>query len=108
MPQIRMKGMKIDDVKIISKILPEELAKILGCPKDHFTIEYIPITYFMEGVVVESYPFIEVAWFDRGQKVQDKVAKFITETIVGQGYDLVEVAFISLDRTSYYENGVHF
>ena len=28
-----------------------------------------------DGKIADVYPFVEVAWFDRGQEVQDTVAK---------------------------------
>ncbi len=39
MPQIIIKGMDVNSVKGISRSLVDELAEIIGCPRDYFTIE---------------------------------------------------------------------
>lgn len=41
----------------------DELAKIVGCPRDYFIIECIHThtTSIFDGEIVEIYPFIEMA-----------------------------------------------
>ena len=101
MPQIGIRGMEISKVRSISKTLADNLVQIVGCPKDYFTIEHISTTYFMDGEEILSYPFVEVAWFDRGQVIQDKTAGILSKTIRDQGYDLVQIVFIPYDESRY-------
>ncbi|MCY6372696.1 DUF1904 domain-containing protein [Clostridium ganghwense] len=108
MPQIKVRGMKVENVCKISKELIDELEKIIGCPRDYLTIEHMNSIFIMDGEKVEGYPFIEVAWFDRGQEIQDEVAKVITKYVQSQGYEGVDIMFTVFEKHRYYENGEHF
>ncbi|MFZ5967893.1 MAG: DUF1904 domain-containing protein [Bacillota bacterium] len=108
MPQIKVRGLEIEKVKGISKELVDCLEEIIECPRDYFTIECIPSIYIMDGKTVENFPLIEVAWFDRGQEIQDGAAEAITQIIQGIGYENVEIFFTVLEKNKYYENGKHF
>lgn len=105
MPQLRIKGIEAEKILSISKDLVNELTEIVECPRDYFTIECIDTTSIFDGEFVETYPFVEVAWFDRGQKVQDRVAKIIATYINQLGVQDVEIAFVVFKENSYYENG---
>ena len=59
----------------------DELVDAVKCPRDYFEIECIKSVAIREGKIADVYPFVEVAWFDRGQEVQDTVAKIITDSI---------------------------
>ncbi len=108
MPQLKIRGIGPDKIKDISKDLVDELTEIVGCPRDYFTLECINTTSIYDGEVVNTYPFIEVAWFDRGQEVRDKVAKVITRYVNEQGVKDLDIAFTVFKENSYYENGEHF
>ncbi|SHF39310.1 protein of unknown function [Desulforamulus putei DSM 12395] len=51
---------------------------------------------------------MEVAWFDRGQEIQDRVAKTITSFIQSVGHEGVDVMFTFFVKNRYCENGEHF
>ncbi|QEK11356.1 DUF1904 domain-containing protein [Crassaminicella thermophila] len=109
MPHIRVRGMGLEKLKNISKKLVDDLENIIGCPRDYFTLEYIPSTFIMDGEEDKGYPFIEVLWFDRGQEVQDQAAKAITDRVNNTNeYEDVCVIFRKLEEKCYYENGEHF
>lgn len=108
MPQIKIRGVEPEKVCTISTKMVDELEKIVGCPRDYFTIECIPSTFIKNGRIDEGYPFVEVVWFDRGQETQDKVAKTITELIHDSGCKNVDIFFTVLEESLYYENGEHF
>jgi hypothetical protein len=108
MPQIKIRGIDFNDVCKISQQMVNQLEKIVGCSRNDFTIECLQSTYVMNGKIVKGYPFIEVAWFDRGQNVQDRVAQSITKLVQQVGYPDVDVIFTVLDKNKYYENGEHF
>ena len=59
----------------------DELVDAVKCPRDYFEIECIKSVAIRDGKIADVYPFVEVAWFDRGQEVQDTVAKIITDNI---------------------------
>jgi len=108
MPQLKIRGIEADKIKEVSKKLVDELAEIVECPRDYFTIECINTTSVFDGEIVATYPFIEVAWFDRGQKVQDKVANVITKYVNEIGIQDLDMAFTVFEEKRYYENGEHF
>lgn len=107
MPMLRVRGVDEFEVKVASTELVDELAAIVGCPRDYFTIEMIKSHFIMDGKEVAAPAIIEVAWFDRGQVVRDQVATCITKHLKGNR-DFLEVYFIPLQENSYYENGTHF
>lgn len=107
MPHIMIKGMKLADVKKISKGMIDELEVIIGCPREYFTLEALDTNFVIDGETVAKDPFIQINWFDRGQEVQDKTAVAITEHISAVGYKNVEMFFMMLERNNYYENGMH-
>lgn len=108
MPIMRFKAIEVTKVCKISKELIDELQELIQCPRDYFTIEVDQSVYIKDGYIVEGSPVVEVAWFDRGQQIQDKAAKIITKYINSAGYPNVDVIFFSLDESRYYENGEHF
>ena len=108
MPQLKMRGVEANDICKISVGMVQEMQELLECPKNYFTLECINSTYIMDGEIVKAYPTVEVAWFDRGQEIQDTMAKIVTKYIHSAGYKDVDVIFTVLEEKRYYENGEHF
>lgn len=108
MPQLKMRGVEVKDICKISVGMVQEMQELLQCPKNYFTLECINSTYIMDGEITKVYPTVEVAWFDRGQEVQDTMAKIVTKYIHLAGYKDVDVIFSVLEEKKYYENGEHF
>lgn len=108
MPQLKIRGIKAEEICSISKELVDELVEIVDCPRDYFTIECIETTSVFDGKIVRTYPFIEVAWFDRGQQIQDMVAKTLTKYVNRLGIQDLDIAFTIFQGNRYYENGEHF
>ncbi|MBP1157400.1 MULTISPECIES: DUF1904 family protein [unclassified Paenibacillus] len=105
MPHIIVRGVPVEQMCLISKTLVEDLAVVCECGTDNFMIECIHTTSVFDGEIVESYPFIEVAWFERGQSIRDRVAQTITMHVRSLGIPEVEIAFIAYREDSYYING---
>lgn len=109
MPHLRFRGVEKKQVVEISTELLDKLSSIIGCPKDHFTLEYIPSTYIFDGEENSgSYPFVEVKWFKRDENAVKSVAGAITDMIKKYDYEYVTVYFEDLKPEYYYENGEHF
>lgn len=108
MPQIKMRGIEIDPIRKLSKQLIDELAVLTQSPRDDFTLELINSTFVLDGEIVPGYPFVEIAWFDRGQEIQDKAAQTISKLINEAGYPSVDIMFTILEKSRYYENGEHY
>lgn len=108
MPQIKMRGIEIDPIRKLSKQLIDELAVLTQSPRDDFTLELINSTFVLDGEIVQGYPFVEIAWFDRGQEIQDKAAQTISQLINEAGYPSVDIMFTILEKSRYYENGEHY
>ncbi|MEQ8154546.1 MAG: DUF1904 domain-containing protein [Clostridiaceae bacterium] len=108
MPALKFKAIEPAKVIEISKELIDELEELIKCPRSSFSIEVDESTYIIDGVFCEGCPKVEVAWFDRGQEVQDKAALIITNKVRAAGCTDVDVIFTVLEKNRYYENGKHF
>ncbi len=108
MPQIKMRGIETEIVRELSRQLIDELAVITESPRDDFTLEVIHSTFVMDGDFAPSYPFVEIAWFDRGQEIQNQVAQAISRLVNDAGCSSVDIMFTVLEKLRYYENGEHF
>ncbi len=110
MPHLRFRAVEKQTVQTLSETLVETLQPLMECPREDFTFEYIESTFFGEGKPSLAYPFVEVLWFDRGQKTQDAAAKIITQHVRGLvGSDIdVAVIFSALNTNAYYDNGDHY
>lgn len=109
MPQIIIRGLQPQEVCKVSQKLIDKLTQAVGCPRDYFEIECISSVKVTNGIIEQPYPFVEVAWFDRGQQLQDEVAKTITQ-VLREGLDIesMDLAFRVFEKEKYYENGEHF
>lgn len=109
MPQLKFRGIKEDSILTLSTPLVDRLQEVLACPRDYFTIEVMNSTFVSQGKITDGYPLVEVAWFDRGQEVQDIVAKIITNNIrENLNIESMDLAFTVFEKEKYYENGEHF
>ncbi|MGI9282384.1 MAG: DUF1904 family protein [Endozoicomonas sp.] len=113
MPHLRFSGLNTDSVQNISKPLVDDLAKLLDCPRDYFTLELLSMEFIFDGRLGGNrYPMVDVSWFDRGQTIQNQAAGIITHTIrseLGNNDELdICVRFSTFDPKRYYENGEHF
>ena len=105
----RYLGDPINAVKIFNEKMVDELVEAVKCPRDYFEIECIKSVAIRDGKIADVYPFVEVAWFDRGQEVQDIVAKIITNNIrENLNIESMDLAFTVFEKEKYYENGEHF
>jgi len=108
MPQLIIKGIPLPVIKACSNGLVDDLSLIIGCPRDHFTLEVPQTAYIFDGEESTGYPLIQINWFDRSQEVQDKAALAITRHFQQVGIEFLELYFIALKQTCYYENGCHY
>ena len=108
MPIIKLKEVDVKKALEISTGLIDELEKLIKCPRDYFNLSVDKATYIKDGEIIEGSTMVEVAWFDRGQEIQDETARIITKYINLAGYENVDVIFFPLNKSNYYENGNHF
>jgi len=103
LPQIKIRGIDSEIIRKLSKQLINELAVLTKSPRDYFTLEVIHSTFVMDGDIVPGYPFVEIAWFDRGQETQDQAAAVISRLFLEGGCSSVDIMFTILEKTLYYE-----
>lgn len=109
MPQIKIRGIEALELCKVSENLIDELVEVVKCPRDYFEIEAINSVAIKDGKLQSAYPFVEVAWFDRGQEIQDRVAKIITSILRDKlKIESLDLAFVTFNKNCYYENGEHF
>jgi hypothetical protein len=107
MPQLTVRGIDAGLMRRISTAMLRELGEICECSQDNFTLDCLEVRSAFGDQIVATYPFIEVAWFDRGGAVRDKVAEAITRHILQGdiGVPEVEIAFKVYLPDAYYING---
>ncbi|MBW5447982.1 DUF1904 family protein [Cohnella sp. CFH 77786] len=105
MPHLLIRGIPAEQIRAVSAPLVSELADICQCPEDYFLLECFPTTAVSQGEIVPSYPFIDVAWFDRGPAVRDRFAEAVDRHIRGLGLPELEIAFRVYREDHYYTNG---
>jgi hypothetical protein len=105
MPHLLIRGVTPDQIRKISQSLVAELAGICECPADHVLLECLNTNAVFNGETIPSYPFVEVNWFDRGEKVRDQAAECIDRHVRSLDIPEAEVAFRIYEADSYYANG---
>lgn len=108
MPQLILRGVDPQKILAISSEMLDDLQKIIGCPRGDLTLECLSSTFIADGQISPGYPFVEIAWFDRGQEMQDQVALAVTQALQRAGYESVDIMFTPLAKSRYYENGQHY
>ncbi|UKS24425.1 DUF1904 domain-containing protein [Paenibacillus sp. HWE-109] len=108
MPRLIIRGLTVEQVCQISVSLVDQLALICACSREDFTLECVQHPAIFDGQIVPTYPFIEVAWFERGEQVREQVAVALTSHVHGLGIPEVEVAFITYSQDAYFNNGISF
>lgn len=102
MPRLVFKGIKIEELKLISSSLLEELSNVVKTDIDNFILEYPNNTYVFLGKEITIYPLVEVNWFKRDKDIEENVKNIIINKIRKIGYNEVEVYFVELKKESYY------
>lgn len=107
MPHLLIRGIAPERVQSVARPLVEELASICECPADYMLLECLHTTAAGYGEPAESYPFVEVAWFDRGLETQDRFARAVDRYLRRElGLEELEIAFRAYRERDYYANGV--
>ncbi len=109
MPHLRFRALDSKHVQKLSETLPEVLAKTMETSADNFTFEAVPTQFFTNGKMDNSYPFVEVHWFERSQKIKQESAQIITDQIkaLTKATDVV-VVYCALAKSDYFENSQSF
>lgn len=108
MPQLTIRGISQEKVGLVVKDLIPQLALEMATTTDNFTLDVLSTMSFNAQGPCETFPFVQVGWFDRGQVVQDRVAKLIDTTFTQAGIPALEVVFVAFKTTDYYAEGEHF
>lgn len=105
MPHLLIRGVEVDQVRAVSVSMVAELAALCQCPEDHFLLECMQTAAVFRGQTVASYPFVEVAWFERGAEVRDRFAEIVDRHLRSSGLPEMEIAFRVYREDQYYANG---
>ncbi|MCC3376887.1 DUF1904 family protein [Cohnella sp. REN36] len=108
MPHLLFRGVTPEQIRAVSGPLADELAEICECPADEMMLECLHTTAWSGGEVVPSFPFVEVAWFDRGPEKRGRFARAVDRHLRGLGIPELEVAFRTYRPAAYYANGEAF
>lgn len=108
MPRITTHAIPLEVVRKAGGPMTEELAALLGVPREHFAIEVRNDPFVQDGALVPGDPFVEVALFDRGAEAEDRVARIITRHLQAAGCPHLDLYLRRLERPRYYEDGEPF
>lgn len=105
MPQLTFRGFTDNQVQKASEILIPELAKLLDCPEDYFMFDMLSVSSYSKGQKAVTFPYINIAWFERGKAQRDAMAQMITRAMHGLGVPELEIGYTVLNEEGYYING---
>lgn len=108
MPRITTHAIPLETVRRASTAMVDELVALLQVPREHFAIEVNEHRFVLDGNVVDSHPFVEVALFDRGAKAEEGVARIITRHLREAGCASLDLYLVRLERHRYFEDGEPF
>ncbi len=105
MPHLTFRGFTDSQVQKASEILIPDLARLLDCPEDYFMFDNLSVNSFYKGQKTVTFPFITIAWFERGKTQRDAMAQVITKAMHELGVPELEIGYTVLAEDSYYING---
>jgi hypothetical protein len=105
MPHLIFRGITAQQVQAISIPLTDELARLCRCPREDILLEVMHTTAVSQGEISASYPFVEAAWFDRGEEIRDRFAEIVDRHLRQAGVAESEIAFRVYREDHYYLNG---
>ncbi|GAB6990993.1 DUF1904 family protein [Paenibacillus pini] len=105
MPQLIFRGIPAEGIRAISIPLVAEMAAICQCGTDNFTLECMHVTAILDGKYTDSYPVIDVWWFERGDVVRDKMAEAIDRHVRSLDIPELEISFRVGREDNFYMNG---
>lgn len=108
MPHLLFRGVTADQLQPEAEPLAEALAAICGCGTDNFTMSCLnEHSVFGQPPDGTPFVFVEVGWFDRGQRTRNEFALAVTRSVQKAACaSEVEVVFTVYKENSYYINGV--
>lgn len=110
MPQLTIRGIRPEAVAAVSQAMCGELAGACGCPAEDFTLDVLQVVSVWGGAHTATFPFVEIAWFDRGRDVRNRVAEIVDRHLRQgpQGVAELEIAFKSYEKDAYFAQGRPF
>lgn len=103
MPQIIVKGMTPEDVRLMSENTLSEIARINETPEEYYIFQHCTNTYFERGKESAIYPLVEVVQFERSREQEKETAKYLCQYIHSLGYPTAEIYYVHLREQDYYE-----
>ncbi|MCU4675385.1 DUF1904 domain-containing protein [Catenovulum sp. 2E275] len=109
MPHLRFFAVEENVVEVLSESLAEELAQIIDCPVDYFTMQVMQSQFYRSGKKTAGEAYVEVHWFARSQVLQNQFAEHLNKRLKAYYPEQdITVTFTQLAGDNYYENGEHF
>ncbi len=87
----------------VSRRITDQVQEVLECPREHIVLEIIHSDIVCDGTITcGEWPFVEVSYFERPRKLQDRVAEIVKICLQQVGYKNADVYFLYLNRQNYY------
>lgn len=103
MPQIIVKGLSQERTARLSPIISRQVAAAIDVPPQWIVVEHNNVSFYREGKEDTGLCTIIIQWKARPRALQQTVSKLLSELILGEGCDTVEVMFTNLDMDEFYE-----
>ena len=103
MPQVILKGLPLQRTQELSPEISRELATIVNVPPEWIVVEHNDAQFYRQGVQDKGLCMVMIQWATRPRELQRAVAEKLSQIILGQGCDTVEVLYTNLDMEEFYE-----
>ncbi len=103
MPQVILKGVTPERCEKLSAPIADRLAELINVPVEHIVVEHNDCLFFRGGMKDDGLCMVMVQWKTRPREMQKAVAEKLSEIIMGEGTDTVEVLYTNLNMNDFYE-----
>ena len=104
MPYLNFQNLSQAQVKVISKDILEDFAKLIDRPTDVFYFNGIDGFSIVNNEIRDDVCYVRVDWFPRDEVIAEKAAIMIDDALRKIGIKETIVTFNELDKQKYFKN----
>lgn len=104
MPNINCCNLNEKQVLDLSKATADELANVIGCPRDWLNYIVKSEKIINENEINNEMCYINIEWFKRSDDIAVKVVNIIDKSLRDLGFKEIVVYFNELEKNNFFEN----
>ncbi|MGI6028428.1 MAG: DUF1904 family protein [Candidatus Heteroscillospira sp.] len=109
MPQISMRGMSPQLALELAPEVKKAVVSATGTDEKYVTTEYICSFQMDDSGMSQGFSKVDILWLSgRSQELHDKTAEAVTNVFRQRGIDRLQIAFINLPPSHFYDDGTHY